>query len=94
MSAAEWAESIIRYEIREVIGTQIRYVPMGYSEKFGYEWKWKTLGEFLSTRMTKSVLCFVVVVVLFCLRKGRNYQVGKQTDQVWGCCKGPGGLKM
>ena len=27
--------------------------------------------------------------VLLCLRKGRYYQVGKQTDQVWGCCKGP-----
>lgn len=44
----------------------------------------------LSTRMTKSVLCFLFCFVcLFCLRKGRYYQVGKQTDQVWGCCKGP-----
>lgn len=38
VSAAEWARrSIIGYEIREVIGTQISYVPMGYSEEFGYE---------------------------------------------------------
>ena len=38
VSAAEWARrSITGYEIREVIGTQISYVLMGYSEEFGYE---------------------------------------------------------
>lgn len=38
VSAAEWARRSIKgYEIREVIGTQISYVLMGYSEEFGYE---------------------------------------------------------
>lgn len=75
VSAAEWARRfIIGYEIREIIGTQISYVLMGYSEEFGYEWnenQWKPLESF---EHQNDQICIVVLLfvcfVLFLEKAG------------------------
>ena len=60
VSAAGWARRfIIGYEVREIIGTQISYVLMGYSEEFGYEWNGKPLESF---EHQNDQICIVVLL--------------------------------